>query len=186
MSMRNRGLLPAGLLFFLLVGFLARAPNGFVGKSSEQDQSERSRFYALQVVGEKDVKNAKDSLHSPDSRVAEILPGGQIIVLMENILLPSLIIGTGENAGCLDSGSVVGKGEADFGLEGRFAWQDTQGEQRHEWIPLGPTATGFCISPPPLAIYSLKDSVGVDMIRITNPGTKSLFVDAVIGYGRMF
>jgi hypothetical protein len=26
--------------------------------------------------------------------------------------------------------------------------------------------------------------MGVDMIRITNLGTKSLFVDAVIGYGK--
>ena len=106
-------------------------------------------------------------------------------MLMENILFPSRIVGNLETAGCLDSGSVVGKGEADFGLEGRFTWQDTQGEQHHEWILLGVSATGFCISPPPLPIHPFEDSAGVDMIRITNPGTKSLFVDAVIGYGRM-
>ena len=102
-------------------------------------------------------------------------------MLMANMLLPSRISG-GENAGCTDSGSVVGKGEMDFGLEGLFTWQDAQGEQRHEWIPLVPTLTGFCVSPPPLAVFSFEDSSGVDLIRITNTGSKSLFVDALIGY----
>ena len=184
MDLRRRGLPSAGILLFLSAGILACASSGFTGKTAGQDQPERSKFYALQVVCEKQVQNAKDSLGAPDGRSTEILPGGQLIVLMANILFPSRIIGNGESTGCLDSGSLVGKGEVDFGLVGRFTWQDTQSDQRHEWIPLGPTATGFCISPPPLAINSFKDSAGVDMIRITNPGTKSLFVDAVIGYGR--
>jgi len=180
--MRKRALLPASFLLFLSASFLTHASSAFAGRAPRQDQPQRPKFYALQVVYEKQVQNAKDSLRSPDGRYAEILPGGQLVLLMQNILFSSPIIGNGETAGCVDSGSVVGKGEADFGLEGRFTWQDTQGEQRHEWIPLGPTATGFCISPPPLATCSFKDSAGVDMIRITNPGTKSLFVDAVIGY----
>jgi len=184
--MRNRGLLPAGLLLFLLAGLLARAPSGFPGKAPGQDQPERPKFYALRVVFEKEIQNAKDSLGTPDGRYAEILPGGQLEVLMEKILSPSLIAGYGENPVCLDSGSIVGKGEADFGLEGRFMWEDAQGNEHHDWILLVITATGFCISPPTLAIYSFKDSAGVDMIRITNPGTKSLFVDAVIGYEWMF
>jgi len=178
--------LPASFLLFLSAGLLTYTLSRFAGKAPRQDQPQRPKFYALQVVYEKQVQNAKDSLRSPDDQFAEILPGGQLVLLMENILFPSPITGNGETAGCVDSGSVVGKEETDFGLEGRFMWQDTQGEQRHEWIPLGPTATGFCISPPPLAIYSFKDSAGVDMIRITNPGTKSLFVDAVIGYMWMF
>jgi hypothetical protein len=180
--MRKRGFLTASFLLFLLAGPLARATSGSSGKTAGQDQPERSKFHALQVVCEKKVQNAKDSLGPADGRSAEILPGGQLVVLMENILFPSLIMGYGENAGCIDSGSVVGKGEADFGLEGRFTWQDTEHEEHHEWIPLGPTATGFCVSPPPLAICTYKDNAGVDMIRITNASTKSLFVDAVIGY----
>jgi len=183
--MRKKGLLPASFLLSLVAGLLAAAPSGFFGKTRAQDQSLSPKFHALQVVYEKNVQNAKGCLRSPDGRFAEILPGGQLVVLMENILFPSLIIGNLEEAGCLDSGSVVGKGEADFGLEGRFTWEDTQGEQHHEWILLGVSATGFCISPPPLPIHPFEDSAGVDMIRITNPGTKSLFVDAVIGYGRM-
>jgi len=144
------------------------------------------RFYALQVVCEKKVQNAKDSLGVPDGTYAEILPSGQLVMLMANIILPSRISGYGENAGCVDSGSVVGKGETDFGLEGRFRWQDAQGEEHHEWIPLLPTATGFCISPPPLTLCSFEDSSGVDLVRISNTGSKSLFVDAVIGYKWMF
>jgi hypothetical protein len=99
---------------------------------------------------------------------------------MEKELYLSPIVGGG---GALDSGSIVGKGGAHIGLEGWFPMQDTQGKQDYDWIPLGLSATGFFFSPPPLPIYSPEGSVGVDMIRITNPGTKSLFVDAVIGYG---
>jgi len=180
--MRNRELLPASLLLFLSAGLLAHAPSGFPGKAPGQDQPQRPQFYARQIVCEKEVQNAKDSLGAPDGRYAEILPGGQLVVLMENKLYPFPIIGgVSEFGGApTDSGSVVGKGGADIGLEGWSPWQDTQGKQHHAWIPLGLSATGFSL---PL-IYSFEGSAGVDMIRITNPGTKSLFVDAVIGYVR--
>ena len=135
------------------------------------------KFYALQVVCEKEVQNAKDSLGAPDGSYAEILPGGQLVVLMENKLYPFPSLGPPEGGGGLaDSGSVVGKGETDFVLEGWFPMQDTQGKQNYVWIALGLSASGFCVW--------LEGSTGVDMIRITNPGTKSLFVDAVIGLSK--
>ena len=131
----------------------------------------------MQVVFEKKVQNAKDWLGAPDGRYAVILPGGQLVVLMENMLYPFLSYGPPEGGGGLaDSGSVVGKTETDFILEGWFPMYDTQGKQHYVWIPLGLSASGFCIW--------LEGSAGVDMIRITNPGTKSLFVDAVIGRGK--
>ena len=182
----KRGLLSAGILLFLPVGILAPVSSDFLGKMVEQDQQESSKFYAVQVVCEKQVQNAKDSLGAPDGSYAEILPGGQIEVLMEKMLSPSLIAGYGENPVCLDSGSIVGKGEADFGLEGRFMWEDAQGNEHHDWILLVITATGFCVSSPPLEAYYSEDSTGVNIVRITNPGTKSLFVDAVIGYTWLF
>jgi hypothetical protein len=83
--MRKRGL-PAGFLLFLSVGLLTRAPSGFAGKAPRHDQPQKPKFYALGVVCQKDVQNAKDSLGTPDSRYAEILPGGQLVVLMENKL----------------------------------------------------------------------------------------------------
>jgi len=176
--MRKRRLLLSGLLLFLSAALLAYAPSGFPRKTPGQDQPERPKFYALRVVSEKNVQNAKDSLGAPDGRNAEILPDGQLIVLMENKLYPfPRIIGWPEHGGRLaDSGSVVGKGETDFGLEGWLPMKNTHGKQHYVWITLGLSATGFCVW--------LEGGAGVDMIRITNPGTKSLFVDALIGYGR--
>jgi len=163
---------------------LARAWSGFSGKAPGQDQPQRPKFYALQVVCQKDVQNAKDSLGAPDGRYAEILPGGELVILMENRLYPFPIVGWGieVGGGPPDSGSIVGQGGEDFRLEGWFPMDDVEGKEHYEWIPLGPSATGFCLFPPPT--YSFERNAGVDMIRITNPGTKSLFVDAVIGYGK--
>jgi len=176
--MRKRRLLSAELLLFLSAAFLAAAPNGFPGKTPGQGQLERSKFYALQVIFEKNVQDAKDSLGAPDGRHAEILPGGQLVVLMEKKLYPFPIFrGWLEGGGGLaDSGSVVGKGETDFSLEGWFLKQTTQCKQHYVWRPLVLSISGFCVW--------LECEAGVDMIRIANSGTKSLFVDAVLGYGR--
>ncbi|MDH4273286.1 MAG: hypothetical protein OEW18_15035, partial [Candidatus Aminicenantes bacterium] len=54
------GLLSAGILLFLLAGILALAPSAIPGKVPAQDLPQRLKFYALQVVSENDIKNAKD------------------------------------------------------------------------------------------------------------------------------
>jgi hypothetical protein len=181
-KIRKERLLPGAILLWLVAGLSTRVMPGYPEKTLRQEPPRRSTFYALEVVSEKNVQNAEDSLGEPDDRSAEILPGGQLVVLMKKLLSPSLISGYGEEASCVDSGSVVGKGEADFRLEGRFSWRDMEREKHYEWIFLVPSATGFCVSPPPLATYSTEDRAGVDMIRVGNTGTTSLFVDAVIGY----
>ncbi len=170
--MRKRRLLSAGLLLFLSAGLLASAPSGFFGKTQDQGQKERPKFYALRVVSEKNVQNAKDSLSAPDGRYAEILPGGQLVLLMEKKPYPFPF--GNFNAGLGDSGPVIGKGKMEFGIEGWFPMQDTQGKQYSTWVLLGLSASGFCVWP--------GGSTGVDTIRITNFGIKSVFVDAVIGY----
>ncbi len=176
--MIKRSLLLSGFLFFLSALLLAHNLSGFLEKTTGHDQPERPKFYALRVIFEKNVQNAQDSLGAPDGCNAEILPSGQLVVLMENKLYPFLIcINWLENiAGLADSGSVVGRAETDFRLEGWFPIQDTQGKQDYIWRPLGISVSGFWIW--------LEGSAGVDMIRITNLGNKSLFVDAVIGFGR--
>ena len=182
--MRKRILAPASFFFFLSAILLAHSLGGFPGKVAELDQPKRLKFYALGVVCEKEVQNAKDSLGAPDGRCAEILPGGQLVVLMENKLYSFPVgSGIGEGVGFLDSGSVIGKGGADFSLEGWFEWQDGEGKEHHNWISLGLSATGFCL---PLigALSPFDFSASTDIIRITNRGAKSLFVDAVIGYDR--
>lgn len=174
--MRKRRLLLSSFLLFLSAALPAHNQSGFPGKTSGQGQPERPKFYALQVIFEKNVQNAKDSLGAPDGLNAEILPGGQLVVLMENKLypLPRFINWLEDGAGLADSGSVVGQGEKDFSLEGWFPIQNMHGKQDYVWIPFGLSVSGFCVW--------LEGSAGVDMIRITNSGTKSLFVDAVIGY----
>jgi hypothetical protein len=177
MNVRKKGLLPASFLIFLSASLLARASSSFPGKALGQDQPQRPKFYAVQIVCEKEVQDVKDSLGAPDGRSAEILPGGQLVVLMQKTFI--------------DIGTLVFKGEMDYGLEGWFHVQDTQDErQDYAWIPFwsgrfilpGMWPGGFSFGPgrPGLSLYG---GLGVDKIRITNAGTKSLFVDAVIGYG---
>jgi hypothetical protein len=180
--MKKRGLLMASLLLFVLTDFFVPAASAFARGMPEQDQPQRSIFYALGVICEKDVQNAKESLGAPDGRFAEILPGGQLVMLMKNKLY-SFPFGFGEYPAYLASGKVVGKGGPDFSFEGWFARQDMQGRQYYDWISLGILANGFFL---PL-ISSLPPSdirASTDIIRISNRGAKPLFVDAVIGYGK--
>jgi hypothetical protein len=179
--MRKRRLLPAGLLLFLLACFLTSTPHGFSGKMP--GQPERPKFYALRIVSEKNVQNAKDSLGAPDGRYAEILPGGQLVLLMEKELYLFPGIGGNPEGGpaLADSGSVVGKGEADIGLEVWSPWEDEENKPHHDWMAVGLSATGFILP----VFYAFKgNTTGVNMIKITNVGSRSLFVDAVIGYAR--
>jgi hypothetical protein len=170
--LRKRGLLPATLLLFLSASLLPSTPDGFPGKTPWQGQPERPKFYALRVVSEQSVLNAKDSLGAPDGRYAEILPRGQLVVLMENNFI--------------DIGTLVCKGEEDYGLEGRAHVQDTQVEQQdYAWMIInrGPSNPFDFITADPDSRMGGYWGMTVNMIRITNSGTKSLFVDAVIGYG---
>src|SRR4030042_3402858 len=168
--MRKTVLLLARFLLFLSASLLTHTPTGFAGKALEQDQPERPKFYALSVVCDKKVQHTKDSLGAPDGCFAEILPGGQLVVLMEKPFI--------------DSGKVVCKGEADYGLEGFFHIQDTENErQDYAWIIINRDplmANRFLFFP---GTYIWFSGTGVDKIRISNAGNKSLFVDAIIGYG---
>jgi hypothetical protein len=125
-------------------------------------------------------------LGAPDGHYAEIPPGGQLVLLMEKELYLFPGIGGSPEGGpsLADSGSVVGKGGADIGLEVWSPWQDTQGKQHHAWMPVLLSTTGFSI--PVIDMFSpfFKGNTGVNTVRITNLSTKSVFVDAVIGYDR--
>lgn len=169
--MRKRRLLLAGFLLFLSVGLLASDPGVFLGKTHDQEEQERPKFYALRVVSEKNVQNAKDSLGAPDGRYAEILPGGQLVLLMEKNFV--------------DIGTLVCKGEEDYVLEGRAHMQDTHVEQQdYAWMIINRDLSDrfdFITGRPMRGSSSW--GIAVNMVRITNFGTKSLFVDAVIGYG---
>jgi hypothetical protein len=168
--MKKGGLSLAGPLL-LSISSLVIAPDGFSGKTQDQVQRERPKFYASRIVSENNVLNAKDSLGAPDGRYAEIQPRGQLVVLMEKSFF--------------DVGTLVCKGEENYGLEGRVHVQDTQVEhQDYAWMIInrGPSNHFDFITVD--ANSGMRGTWGmtVNMIRITNFGTKSLFVDAVTGY----
>jgi hypothetical protein len=113
----------------------------------DQEKRERPKFYALQVVSEKNIQNAKGSLGAPDGRCAEILPGGQLVLIMEKEFWFFPATGGSPETGLswADSGSVVGKGGADIGLEVWSPCWDTEGIYHYAWMPVGLSTTGFIL-----------------------------------------
>jgi hypothetical protein len=173
--MKERELSPAQFFLFLFVSLLAGVPNGIAGETLKSGQPDRQKFFAVQILTGKNVLNTRDALGAPDERYAEIPPGGQLTVLM-----PQKFI---------DFGTIISKGELDYSLEGLFHRQDTGDvRQDYAWILFwsggrqvpGVWPGGFRFETG-LPAYG---GVPVDTIRITNVGINSLFMDAVIGYGK--
>ena len=154
----------------LLAGAFSPAPEP--GPSQET----RPEFYVARVLSSKDVKDPDAVLGKPDGRFAEVAPGGRMSLLMEKPILPSL---------GFDDGLVVAKGEADFGLEGLFLAGEGQDAPERAWMPLvaGMSPGGFRLSSESLE-RTPEGSPGVKVLRISNNGAKTLFLDAVVGYGR--
>jgi hypothetical protein len=169
----RKGFLGAGSLLFLLAGFLASGTSSSPGRAKGRRQSEGPKFYALRVVSEKDVANAENSVGAPDGRFAEIMPGGQLVLLMEK-KLSVFPVGSDSGGGLAYSGVIVSKGDTDSLLEGWLANHKARGAGR-AWVPLGQSSTFY---------YALPGGhLSVEMVRITNFGPESLFVDSIIGYG---
>jgi len=164
----------AGLLLFLAFGSVASAPNGL--SIQNQGQQEQRRFYAVRVVSEKNVLNAKDALGPPDGRYAEILPGGQLVLLMEKELevFPGGLQDYG--VGLAYSGAIVAKGETPGLLEAWIPIKNAKGEECYDWISIG---GGM---PSPLYHGWPQGIARTNKVRITNVGTESLFVDAMVGF----
>jgi hypothetical protein len=166
--MKIRDLITLGVFLSLSGGIIVGArPSCY---RHDQEKKERPKFCALRVVSEKNAQKAGDSLGAPDGRYAEILPGGQLVLLMEKNFI--------------DSSTVVCEGEEDYGLEGWFRIQDTQDErQNYQWMIIQRESSNrFTFISGQGYFYEWWGNTGVNMIRITNFGTKSLFVDAAIGY----
>ncbi|MHA1280401.1 MAG: hypothetical protein ACTSQ8_24790 [Candidatus Helarchaeota archaeon] len=134
----------------------------------DQKKEERPKFYALHVVSKNDVRNAKNSLGLPDKRYAEILPNGQIVLQMEDNFI--------------DCGEVICRGEKNFSLEGWFNIQEKQNQaENYAWMIIQRESINRFLFFPESYIWW--GDTGVNRIRITNLGTESLLLDAVIGYG---
>jgi len=183
--MNRPGLLTAAIGLMLLSAGSSAVRAGFPGIGESQGQPEWPKFFAVEIGSETDVLDPENALGKPDDAYAEILPGGELIIVMEQEFYFSPIspgIGGPGEGGAADSGSVAGRGGADIDLEGLFPVRDSEGNSYREWMPLGISGTGFLVSSSAEPVASSQGRSGVDTIRITNYSVESIFVDAVIGY----
>jgi len=143
------------------------------GPAYPQEKAERPTYYAKNVVFENQVGNAAEALGKPDGRYAEIKPGGTLILFLEAKIYPS---------GILDDGMVVCKEEGNYGLAGWLPTEVTDQGPQYAWVLLvrGRSPSSFRLT----TLVPGEGSAGIDMIRITNDDSKSIFVDALVGYGR--
>ena len=171
--MTKRSLLEVFVLAVVWGGIITASGLQASGGKPAQNERDRPKFYVIRVVSEENVKDANAVLGAPDGRYSEIAPGGRMVLQMEKKIYPSTTF---------DDGLVVCKGEASFGLEGWFPVTSDQGKSDFAWMPLlrGQSSGGFRVA----HVDEIGGNAGVDLIRIANAGTKPLFVDAIIGYGR--
>jgi len=155
-----------GLCLFCAAGALALSsgPQG-----SERSQERRPEFYAKQVLDHINVVDPEKALGEPDGDFAEIRPGGEMTVLMMSRIYYS---------DASDDGAVVTKGDGKYGLAGLFRMTE-EGESAWQPLPPGGTPGGFKFG---TSMFPVAQST--DTIRIVNDDTRSVYVDAVIGYGK--
>lgn len=161
---RRTGILIASLAFVGMAGLLALRAAYLDGR-----QEHRPGFYARKVLDHINVVAAGNALGAPDGRVAEIRPGGEMTVHMEQ----PLYYLEGQ-----DDGAVVIKGDGQYGLAGLIKMSE---EENFAWQPLVPGRSpgGFKLSTDPFVAPQTTDT-----IRIVNDGIRPVFVDAVIGFKR--
>jgi hypothetical protein len=153
---------------FVIGGLVLAAASGLVPGALSQD--ERPRFYARQVSDHVSVVDPEHALGEPDGRFAEIRSGGELTVVMAETIYYS---------DASDDGAVVVKGGGSYGVAGLFRMTE---EGEPAWQPLAPGRTpgGFKFG---TSMFSVVQST--DTIKIANDDTRSLFVDAVVGYGKV-
>jgi hypothetical protein len=175
-GMKKRGICPVIILLVLTAGAFAAAHAGASAPrpGRGQEQAERPKLYARRVMFEQNVKNSGDALGEPDGRFAEIAPGGQLVLLLEDRIYPS---------GSFDAGVVVTREESQYGLEGWFLVGGTPEDPQFAWMPLvrGQSPRSFRVA----VREAIEGSAGLNMIRISNAGTKPILLDALVGYGRI-
>ncbi len=150
---------------------LAAAPAPLLTGTTElrRPQGSPQEFYAKEVVDRLEVLDPENALGEPDGRYAEIRPGGEMTVRMPEPVRYS------DGA---DDGRIVTKGDARYGLAGLFRMSE---EGEPAWQPLVPggTAGGFKLGS---SMFPVTQST--ETIRIVNDDTRSVFVDAVVGFRR--
>ena len=125
-------------------------------------------FYAKRVVEHISVNAPENALGRPDDRFAEIKPGGEMTVLMDNVL--HFLEGA-------DDGYVVIKAEGAYGLAGLFRMSE---EGAPAWLPLAPGS-----APGRFKLGTMRSSPvqSMDSIKVVNDGDRPVYLDAVAGIG---
>lgn len=153
-------------VFAVLAAFAAPA---FIHAGAAVGGHYDKQFYAAEVEDEINVNDAENVLGEPDGRCAEIKPGGEMTVVMDYELI--YLDGS-------DDGRIVTRGEAEFGLAGLF--EGGEGEAPG-WQALAPGQGqgGF-----KLGAMRSNPLQRTRVIRIVNNDDKrSVFIDAVVGFG---
>ena len=137
--------------------------------AGQDTQAERPRVYGAKVLDHINVVDPDNALGEPDGRLAELRPGGEITILMAERIYYS---------DASDDGTLVIKGSGRYGVAGLFQMTE---EGPPAWQPLAPGRTpgGFKFG---TSMFSVVQST--DTLKIANDDTRSVFVDAVIGYGK--
>jgi len=146
---------------------LAAAPTSPQATAHPATEPPRPEFYADEVLDDADVGDPENALDAPDGFFAEIRPGGELIVRMSEIIRYSDVA---------DDGRVVTNGSARYGLAGLFEMTE-EGEPAWQTLLPGGTPGGFKLGP---GRFDVTQST--DTLRIVNDDTRSVFVDAVIGF----
>jgi hypothetical protein len=163
---RNLVLVAAGLCLIGAAGLPAARSTAPAGGAP---QDGRAGFYGKQVVDHIGVVDPGSAMGEPDGRFAEIRPGGEMTVLMADLIYYS---------DASDDGAVVAKGDGRYGLAGLFRMNE-EGQSAWQPLPAGRTPGGFKLG---TSMFNVVQST--DTLKIANDDTRSVFVDAVIGYGK--
>jgi len=152
------------LLLILLFTFCSLLASPFTIVSRQNDGRV---FYAKRVIDKINVNTPENVLGKPDGKFAEVKPGGELTVVMEE----QIVFNT-----AADDGFVVVQGETPYGLAGLFSFSD---EGKTAWQPLWPGSmkNGFKLGTD--IFLSIQRT---NIIKIANDDPEqALLVDAIAG-----
>jgi hypothetical protein len=165
--MKNEPVLAVVLICLVCTaGLLALRAPALSGDRIYEGQEE---FYADKILDHINVVSPENALGKPDGRFAEIRPGGEMTLRMEQQIF--YMEGS-------DDGAVVTKGSGQYGIAGLMQMSE---EREFAWQPLVPGRSpgGFKLSTDWFAAPQATDT-----IRIVNDDNRSVLVDAVVGFKR--
>jgi hypothetical protein len=148
------------------LGLLSAAGILLITLGSGPRQDRAGEFYAEQVVDHVNVNEPESAMGEPDGRFAEIKPGGEMTVLLEDTLY--FLEGS-------DDGFVVVKGDGKYGLAGLFEMSE---EGSPAWQPLAPGSAPGRFK---LGTIRFSPVQSTATIRIVNDDSCPVYLDAVVG-----